>query len=119
MKPRTGVEHKLTFHIVETNQPGLLGLTSSQGLGLMKVVMVAKTEEMQTKPDKGEEVTRLSEELRKEVLQKLGRLEKPYYVEVDPTVTPIVNPPRTVLAALRDRVKEELDDMESEELFAR
>ena len=79
--------------------------------------MVAKTEEKQTEPDKGEEVMKLSEEL-KEVLQKykqvftgLGRLEKPYHIEVDPTVTPVVNPPRTVPAALRDRMKEELDDM--------
>ena len=81
--------------------------------------MVAKTEEKQTEPDKSEEVTKLSEELKEEVLQKytqvftgLGRLEKPYHIEVDPTVTPVVNPPRTVPAALRDRVKEELDDME-------
>lgn len=119
MKSKTDVEHELTFHKVETNQPGLLGLTSSQDLGLIKVVMVAKIEEDQTEPDRGEEVTKLSEELKEEILQKysqvftgLGRLEKPYRIEVDPTVTPVVNPPRTVPPALRDRVKKELDDME-------
>ena len=81
--------------------------------------MVAKTEEKQTEPDKGEEVTKLFEELKEEVLQKytqvftgLGRLEIPYHIEVDPTVTPVVNPTRTIPVALRDRVKEELDDME-------
>ena len=101
------------------NQPGLLGLTSSQDLGLIKVVMVAKAEGKQTEPGRDEEVTKLSEELKEEVLQKytqvftgLGRLEKPCHIEVDPTVTPVINPPRTVPAALRDRVKEELDDME-------
>ena len=119
VKSKTDVEHELTFHIVETNQPGLLGLTASQDLGLIKVVMVAKTEDKQIEPDKSEEVTKLSEELKEEVLQKytqvftgLGRLEKPYHIEVDPTVTPVVNPPRMVPAALRDRVEEELDDME-------
>ena len=87
---------------METNQPGMLGLTSSQDRGLIKVVMVAKTEERQTEPDKVEEVKKLSEELKEEVLQKytrvftgLGRLEKPHHIEVDPTVTPVVNPPRT------------------------
>ena len=116
VKSKTDVEHEL---IVETNQPELSGLTSSQDLGVIKVVMVAKTEEKQTKPDKGEEVTKLSEELKEEVLEKytqvftgLGRLETPYQIEVHPTVTPAVNPPRTVPAALRDRVKDELDDME-------
>ena len=84
MTSKADVEYELTFHIVETNQPGLLGLTSSQDLGLIKVVMVAKTEEEQTKPDRGEKVTKLSEELKEEILQKytkvftgLGRLEKP------------------------------------------
>lgn len=48
VKSKTDVEHELTFHIVETNQTGLLGLTASQDLGLIKVVMVAKTEEKQT-----------------------------------------------------------------------
>ena len=43
VKSKTDVEHELTFHIVETNQPGLLGLTSSQDLSLIRVVMVAKT----------------------------------------------------------------------------
>ena len=61
MKSKTDVEHELTFHIVETNQPGLLGLTSSQDLGLIKVVMMAKTEEKQTEPDQGEEVSKSSE----------------------------------------------------------
>lgn len=45
------------------------------------------------------------------VFTGLGRLEKPYHIEVDPTVTPVVNPPRTIPAALRDRVKTELEDM--------
>ena len=62
VKSKTDVEQELTFHIVETNQPGLLGLTSSQDLGLIKVVMMAKTEEKQTEPDQGEEVTKSSEE---------------------------------------------------------
>jgi len=101
VKSKANAEHELTFHIVETNQPELLGLTSSQDLGLIKVVMVAKTEEKQTKPETGEEVTKFSEELKEEVLQKysqvftgLGRLEKPYHIEVDPIVTPVINPTR-------------------------
>ena len=49
-----------------------------------------------------------------QIFTGLGHLEKPYHIEVDPTVTPVINPPTTVSAALRDHVKEELDDMEEQ-----
>ena len=74
MKSKTDVEHELTFHIVETNRLGLLGLTSSQDLGLIKVVMMAKTEEKQMEQDQGEEVTKSSEELREEVLHNYAQV---------------------------------------------
>ena len=105
--------HPDNHTIRTTDTPGFKPFT-------MKVVMVAKTEK-QTKPDRDEKVIvmKLSEELKEEVLQNymqvftgLGHLEKPYHIEVDPTVTPVINLPRTVPAVLQDRVKEELDDME-------
>ena len=37
VKSKSDVEQELTVHAVETNQPGLLGLRSSQNLGLIKV----------------------------------------------------------------------------------
>ena len=37
VKSKSDVEQELTFHVVETNQPGLLRLRSSQNLGLIKV----------------------------------------------------------------------------------
>lgn len=70
VKSKTDVEQELTFHIVETNQPGVLGFTSSRDLGLIKVIMATKREEDQTKPDRGKEVKKLSEELKEEMLQK-------------------------------------------------
>ena len=74
--------------------------------------MMTKTKNKQTEPSQSEKITKSSQELQEELLQKysqvftgLGRLEKPYHIEVDPTVTPAINPPRTIPAALRDRVK--------------
>ena len=46
------------------------------------------------------------------VFTGFGRLEKPYHIVVDPTVTPVVNLPRTIPAALTDRVKTEWEDIE-------
>ena len=117
---KANVEKELTFHIVDTNQPGLLGLRCSQDLGLIKVVMMTNAEEEQAKLDVDVKSDKSPQQLKEEFMQKyanvftgLGRLEKPYHIEVDPTVTPIVNPPRTIPAALRDRVKTELEDMET------
>ena len=103
----------------ETNQPGLLGLRSSQDLGFIKVIMMTNAEEEETEPGGIEKHTKSSQKLKEEVLQKyvkvftgLGGLEKPYHIKVDTTVHPVVHPPRTIPAALRDRVKAELDGME-------
>ena len=76
----------MVFHIVETNQPGLLGFKASQELGLIKVVMT-------TKQDLKAEYTKKYVK----VFTGLGGLEKPYHIEVDPTVKPVVNPPRISL----------------------
>ena len=48
---KANVEKEFTFHIVDTNQPGLLGLRSSQDLGLIKVVMMTNVEEERAKLD--------------------------------------------------------------------
>ena len=121
---KANVEKELTFHIVDTNQPGLLGLRSSQYLGLIKVVMMTNAKEEQAKLDVDVKSDKSPQQLKEEVMQKyanvftgLGRLEKPYHIEVDPTVTPVVNPPRTIPAALRDKVKTELEDMEKREVI--
>ena len=84
------------------------------------------TEEEQSKLDADVKSDKSPQQLKEEVMQKyanvftgLGRLEKPYHIEVDPTVTPVVNPPRTIPAALRDRVKTELEDMEKRGVIRR
>ena len=119
VKCKSAVEQELTFHVVETNQPELLGLRSSQNLGLIKVITAAKTEREETATGNSSQTTKTSQELKEEVLQKyaqvftgLGRLEKSYHILIDPTVSPVINAPRTIPAALRKRVKAELDDME-------
>ena len=48
------------------------------------------------------------------VFTELGRLEKPYHIEIDPTGKTRC---RTTPAALRERVKAELDNMEKRELI--
>ena len=108
--------NKMTFHVVETNQPGLLGLKASQELGFIKVVM--NTTSPQTpKPSQvweEETIKRYGN-----VFKGLGRLKKPYHIEVDPNVTPVINAPRNIPAALRDRVKADLERWKKQTLFVK
>ena len=113
---------------METNQPGLPGFRFSQTLSLIKVAMMVNKEQEETIPDDSYQITctKISQEFKEEVTQKyaqvftgLGRLEKPLHTEKDPTDTrcnPPPPPPPPVEQyqplALRERVKEELDDME-------
>ena len=67
--------------------------------------MTVKTEGEETTADDSRQTTRTSQELKEEDFQKYaqgftGRLEKPYPLEIDPTVSPVINPPRTIPAAL-------------------
>ena len=73
-----------------------MGLLSSQNLGLIKVVMTAKAEREETTTDDSSQTTKTSQELKAEVFHKcaqvftgLGRLEKPYHIEID-RVSPLI-----------------------------
>ena len=104
VKFNAGVEQELTLNIAETNQPEInQPPNSTQDLGSIKVVLKTKPEEKLTKPSQSEIKTKSSQELQEEALQNcsqvftgLGRLEKPYNIEVTPTV---INPPRAIPAA--------------------
>ena len=43
----------------------------------------------------------------------LGRISDPYHIKINPDATPVVHPPRKLPSELRDRVQNELQDMES------
>ena len=103
---------------METNHPRLVGLRSSRNLGQIKVVKTAKTEREETATDDTSQTMKTSQKLKEEVFQNygqvftaLGHLEKPYHIEIDPTVSPAINSPRTIPAALREKMKAELDNM--------
>ena len=49
----------------------------------------------------------------------MDRLEKPYHIQVDTSVTPVIDAPGTISAALRDRLKSKLDEMEKANIIRR
>ena len=94
---------ELEFYVTDSRQISLLGFKASQDLGLIEVVLSVDTNELH----------KLTREHPK-VFSGLGCLEKTYKIQIDSTVTPVVNPPRKIPAALRKRVKKALNDMEND-----
>ena len=86
----------IDFYIVDTTQHPILGLSASQELGIVKIVLNINSSTYQ--------FTKMFPKL---------FLKVPYRIQIDPSVTPIVNPPRNQPAAIRDRLKETLNDMET------
>ena len=56
----------------------------------------------------------MASQLFPKVFQGLGCLKKPYHIQVDPKVTPVVSTLKSQPVALRDRLKQSLDEMEAD-----
>ncbi len=53
-----------------------------------------------------------------DVFEGIGCLDKSYHIEIDPTVKPVIHPPRRVPVTLKDPLKKELDRMVEEGILA-
>ena len=92
----------LKFFIADTEQVPILGLQASKQLNLIKLVMNVDASERKN-------VTRNGA---KEVFHGLGCLKKPYHIQIDSKITPVVNQLKSQPVALRDRLKQALEEME-------
>ncbi|KAL5468831.1 hypothetical protein EMCRGX_G029953 [Ephydatia muelleri] len=92
--------HQLEFFVADTSQNPILGLNASQELNLVKVVMNVNMQMNAIQQFK-------------DVFSGLGCLKQPYHIKVDPTVKPVISPPRNQPVTIRDRLKTELNKMES------
>ncbi|CAC5410620.1 unnamed protein product [Mytilus coruscus] len=93
------------FFVTETNQSPLLGFKASNELGLIHVIMTVQT-------DVDDPVKSFPK-----VFTGLGCLEKPYHIKIDSSVNPVINPPRKIPAALREKLKGTLKEMEDKEVI--
>ena len=89
--------------------PPLLGLRSSLDLKLIKIVSAINSE-----LTKESMISQYSD-----VFQGLGSLPGECELRLEADATPVVHPPRKVPHALRERLKDELDRMESAEVIAK
>ena len=92
-------KHSLEFFIVKTRQCPILSFQASKDLDLIKVVTsVARTEDIVASFNV--------------VFQGLGCLAEPYKIKIDHEIPPVVCPLKNQPVTLRERLKEELNNME-------
>ncbi len=91
----------MTFYVVDTNAPPVLGLKGCIDFGSKMVLSVTET---QTEVPVLEEFA--------DVFKGIGLFPGECTIHLDPHATPVVHPPRRIPLALRSRLKEELESME-------
>ena len=112
-----GKRQSATFFVVQTNGPLIIGLPTCRSLGLVTLNYAISTEHQAITNDKhwtiiGDEDAKLKI-LREynDVFQGIGCLEGEYHITVDPSIPPVIHPPRRVPVALQEPLKEELDSL--------
>ena len=78
----------IDFYVVDTTQDPILGLTASQKLGIVKIVLNIVSD------------SNRFIKMHPKLFQGLGCLQTPYQIQTDPSVTPVVSPLRNQPAAI-------------------
>jgi hypothetical protein len=100
------------FFIVDTQSTPLLGMPSCLALELIKLIYTLNA----TKPPLDKD-TVLSEF--DDVFKGVGMFKGECSIRIDGDATPVVNPPRRVPVALRDKLQLELERMEKADVIAK
>ena len=106
----TGRRKDHSFYIVETCSSPILGLKSSIDLELIKLVLSCETQASQLLENKHITKATVLTQYSK-AFQGTGLFPGKCTIHLDPSISPVVNPPRRIPVALRDKVKQEMDRM--------
>ena len=120
---RHGKRNVLQFNITENDLAPLLSYSTCIGLGLVTINACDSPSNSSggLKDTPGVHVTtRMADLLEgyKDVFEGLGDLPGEYHIVTDDSVPPVVHPPRRVPVALRNQIKEKLDEMVASGILA-
>ena len=100
--------YPILFIVADIDSQPILGLKTSRQLNLIQRIMKIEKEEIPNYINKFDDC-----------FGNMGCLGEKYHVVVDKNVPPVVNPPRRIPVALKERVEKELDRMEKMEIIER
>ena len=120
---RHGKRNVLQFNITEDDLAPLLSYSTCIGLGLVTINDCDSPSNSSggLKDTPGVHVTTGMADLLegyKDVFEGLGDLPGEYHIVTDDSVPPVVHPPRRVPVALRNQIKEKLDEMVANGILA-
>lgn len=111
-----GRRYQLIFNVVEDNHRPLLSAKACTTLGIIKVCHEIK----------GKSGSKIDTTKAESILKKFdrlfignGKIPGEVELEIDESVTPVVQPPRRIPIAFREKLKNELKKLESEGLIAK
>ena len=96
----------LKVHVVNQDIQSLLGLSDCVKMQLVKIS--SDVHEISLLPSEMDDILVEYQNL---VDGTIGKLPAEYKIRVDPSITPVINPPRKAPVAMADKVKAELDRM--------
>ena len=109
--PQNRMKYSVEFIVVKENLAPLLGAKAVQHMGLI-TVNNSEFKRVASVRDKTDPTAELLEEYKDVFGDGLGKLPGKAHLETDPTVPPVISPPRRVPIALKDRLKAELDRLQ-------
>ena len=104
------------FYIVDTKSTALLSLKSSVDLELIKLVYSVDNETVSI--DMTDQKTEFLDEF-KDVFHGMGLMKGKVKLHLKPDSIPVINPPRRVPVALKEKLQQELERMEKHGIIAK
>ena len=120
-----GSKHELNFVIVDQKVTPLLGLQSSKGMGLIKIMVSSADTPINNVIEAPKQDPVVSENVTNDsvlspfvdVFQGIGCLPGEYNIQLSKDVHPVVHPPRRVPVPKKEAMKTELDKMVAKEII--
>ena len=113
---RTKKKYNAEFVVVKGDYTPLIGSHASQRMNLVTVLQ--ENIQQVTTNTESLALNQVEEEFG-DVFKEQGCIEGKLHLEIDKTVTPVINPPRQVLFALKDKLKLELDRLEGLQMICK
>ena len=115
---RGNSKHLLEFQVVDFEVQPILSAETCQKLKFLQVLVNDKNDKDEIAQDKMS-VNTTSDIFQEyaDVFEGIGCLDENYHIEIDPSVKPVIHPPRRVPVTLKDPLKKELDRMVEERIL--